>query len=519
MSLPFQLLSLTSLLILFALSLSYYILLSIQSWWRLRAFKGPPTASFSYLWIIRACQSGNMGDWFKRATKEYGNSATSSTVRIGPNDLLTADPEVIRRMATARSRYTRSNWYAVQRVGPGGDSMFSHLDTAAHDKVKAKTAAGYSGKEVPGLEGRVDDTIAQLVGKIRTKYAASSARGLQQQHKPFLDLAMMVQYFTLDSITKIGFGEEFGYIRSEEDVYGYIALVTRLASVVTLSANVPYLANIMSSTLVLNLMAPKITDKSGVGRVFYVTKEMVQERWAADDKSRNDILVRSPFPGSWMRHGLSQPECETEVLFQLVAGSDTTATALRTTLLHIITSPRVCSALQAEIDQGIRDGRISSPITNAESLRLPYLQAVIYEGLRMCPPFNGLVLKVVPPEGDSIDGVFVPGGTRIGHSVDALLRDTAVFGEDAELFRPERWVEAADEAAVAEMRRVTELVFGYGRWACAGKNIAFLEMNKVYVELLRVFDFQIVYPARPWTSVNRSLWLQQDMWVRVTERH
>ncbi|KAK3337772.1 cytochrome P450 monooxygenase [Cercophora scortea] len=510
MSPPFQLFSLTSLFILFTLSLTYYILTSLQSWWRLRAFKGPFTASFSYLWIILACQSGNMGGWFKWATAKY-STGTSSTVRIGPNDLLTADPEVIRRMATARSRYTRSNWYAMQRLDPDDNNMLSHLDTAAHDKVKAKAAAGYSGKEVPGLEGRVDDTIAQLVNKIKTKYAMQSSSAAAAK-KPFLDLAMTIQYFTLDSITKIGFGEEFGYLRTEGDVFGYIAMVTRLASIITLGAHVPYLADIMSSRLVFTLLSPKVTDKEGVGRVFYATKEMVQERWAAEDKTRNDIL------GSWMRHGLSQRECETEVLFQLVAGSDTTATALRTTLLYIMTSPRVCNTLQAEIDRGILEGRISSPITNAESLRLPYLQAVIYEGLRMCPPFNGLLLKVVPPEGDSIDGVFVPGGTRIGHSVDALLRDTAVFGEDAELFRPERWVEA-DVVARAEMRRVTELVFGYGRWACAGKSIAFLEMDKVYVELLRAFDFQIVYPARPWTSVNKSLWIQQDMWVRVTERH
>lgn len=67
-----------------------------------------------------------------------------------------------------------------------------------------------------------------------------------------------------------------------------------------------------------------------------------------------------------------------------------------------------------EIDEGIADGRISSPITDAEAKQLPYLQAIIKEGLRILPPVSGLMDKEVPPEGDTIDGYFVPGGTKIG---------------------------------------------------------------------------------------------------------
>jgi cytochrome P450 len=57
-----------------------------------------------------------------------------------------------------------------------------------------------------------------------------------------------------------------------------------------------------------------------------------------------------------------------------------------------------------------------------------------------------------------------------------------VFGADADVFRPERWIEAGGDER-AEMRRVAELAFGYGRWGCAGKMIALLELNKVFVEV------------------------------------
>ncbi|KAK3364617.1 cytochrome P450 [Lasiosphaeria hispida] len=128
-----------------------------------------------------------------------------------------------------------------------------------------------------------------------------------------------------------------------------------------------------------------------------------------------------------------------------------------------ITSPSMHTRLRTEIDNAIRAGRVSSPITNAEALRLPYLQAVILEGLRIRSPFAGFPFKLVPPEGDTLDGKFVPGGTRVAPGFPAFARSREVFGEDADEFRPERFLEAGEERA-GEMRRVVELVFGYGQW-------------------------------------------------------
>jgi cytochrome P450 len=200
-----------------------------------------------------------------------------------------------------------------------------------------------------------------------------------------------------------------------------------------------------------------------------------------------------------MAHGLTQSQCNMEAIFQIAAGNDTTATAIRATMLYIMTAPRVYHALRNEIDAAIAKGKVSSPITNAEGAELPYLQAVILEGLRMHPPFQGLSFKVAPPEGDEIDGVFVPGGTWVAPAYRAFTRRPEVFGEDADEFRPERWLEA-DAGRAAEMRRVVDLVFGYGRWGCAGRFLAFMELNKVFVE---VCDDAVLGPR--WLLVTDNL--------------
>jgi cytochrome P450 len=78
--------------------------------------------------------------------------------------------------------------------------------------------------------------------------------------------------------------------------------------------------------------------------------------------------------GAFVRHGVTQRQCEIEVPFQLVAGSDTTATAIRGTMLHLAATRHAYVKLQKEIDTAIAEGRISSPITNEEGKNLEYLQ-------------------------------------------------------------------------------------------------------------------------------------------------
>jgi cytochrome P450 len=152
-------------------------------------------------------------------------------------------------------------------------------------------------------------------------------------------------------------------------------------------------------------------------------------------------------------------------------------------MLYIITSGHTYNTLQAEIDAAIASGKISSPVIHdAEARTLPYLQAVIKEGLRIFPPAVGLASKVVPPAGDTINGVFVPGGTKIGANFSALLRNADAFSPDPASFRPERWLDAGPEQ-LAKMEKVQELVFGYGKYVCLGRSVAFIELNKIFVEV------------------------------------
>jgi cytochrome P450 len=118
---------------------------------------------------------------------------------------------------------------------------------------------------------------------------------------------------------------------------------------------------------------------------------------------------------------------------------------------------------------------------------MPYLQAVIREGLRLYPPATGLLQKAVPRGGATLHGYQLPEGTQVGQSVGGFLRSKGLFGDDVNVFRPERWLEAAaaDDggARLKEMQAAVDLVFGFGKYQCLGKQIALTELNKVFVEV------------------------------------
>jgi cytochrome P450 len=99
--------------------------------------------------------------------------------------------------------------------------------------------------------------------------------------------------------------------------------------------------------------------------------------------------------------------------------------------------------------------------------------------------------KFSPPEGDDfeLDGerVFIPGGTNIGWVSWRIQRNKEAFGEDANLFRPERWLNETDTEKLERMRKVMDLDFGYGKYYCFGRSIAMSELHEVGFEVGVVF--------------------------------
>lgn len=90
----------------------------------------------------------------------------------------------------------------------------------------------------------------------------------------------------------------------------------------------------------------------------------------------------------------------------LLAGSETTATMLSGTTYHLTKNPEVL----AQLTQEVRNAFVSANEINALSVdRLPYLCAVVEEGLRIFPPVPTVLPRRTPAEGCVIGGTYIPG--------------------------------------------------------------------------------------------------------------
>ena len=154
-----------------------------------------------------------------------------------------------------------------------------------------------------------------------------------------------------------------------------------------------------------------------------------------------------------------------------VAGSGVVAIALRAILYYLCHNPNVHAKLTDEVAKCKKARSTSGIITYAEASKLELLSAVINESLRMHSPTGLIFERMVPAGGAVISGVNLPEGTKVGvnswgassnvaHSIDmntnydplVLHRNKQVFGQDADTYRPERWIEASPDR-VAEMKR------------------------------------------------------------------
>lgn len=117
----------------------------------------------------------------------------------------------------------------------------------------------------------------------------------------------------------------------------------------------------------------------------------------------------------------------------------------------------------AHIQRRLQEELRANPTSHFD--KLPYLDAVVYEGLRCFPAIPMSLPRYVPSGGRTIDGYFVPGGAIVSSQAYSTHRiDETVFPEP-DRFSPDRWL---DEAGDAERRRLF-FAFASGGRGCVGR--------------------------------------------------
>lgn len=180
----------------------------------------------------------------------------------------------------------------------------------------------------------------------------------------------------------------------------------------------------------------------------------------------------------------------------LLAGRDTTAQTLSWLFVELDKAPRVPQRLRGELAKVL-------PSSDAPSMsdlqQLVYLEAAIKETLRLHPP-----VPVNPKHVDRdvvlSDGTYLRKGTTVSLAVWAMGRMPFVWGDDAEEFKPERWIDRATGKLIS-VSQYKFASFNAGPRLCLGMNLAMMEMKMVVAAVLQQFDVKLV-PGQTITYVN-----------------
>lgn len=133
----------------------------------------------------------------------------------------------------------------------------------------------------------------------------------------------------------------------------------------------------------------------------------------------------------------------TWTLANILGGSDSTASMLRSVVCFLVEHPDALKSVRTELRSKLQDTAGPSLIIPKwhELQSLPFLDACIKESLRLDPPFATALERIVPAGGATICGHFFPGGSVVGMNPYITNRYRPTWGEDADLWRPSRWLE------------------------------------------------------------------------------
>lgn len=238
---------------------------------------------------------------------------------------------------------------------------------------------------------------------------------------------------------------------------------------------------------------------------------LISARRASGEQDQGDLLsvlllARDEETGE---PGMTDTQIRDEVMTILLAGHETTASALAWTFHLLAHHPECAAELHAELDEVLPPGHLP---TLADLPRLVYTRQVLSESMRLYPPAWIMARRTTEPV--TVAGWHLPANTNCIVSPYASHRDPQWFPEP-EQFRPDRW----EKEAMAARPKHAYFPFGGGPRSCAGEAFAWMEGTLLLAGIARHWRLtpDTAYPP-PEKLAAITLRPRHGMWMRVERR-
>ncbi|KAJ4865711.1 cytochrome p450 domain-containing protein [Trichoderma breve] len=478
----------TNLIGLAGLWIAYYILwalYNISPFHPLNHIPGPKLAAATFLYEAwyDLILHGRYTHEIKRMHEIYG-----PVVRINPEELHFDDIAFVDEIYAGGGRKRDKQQHFLNFVaGPIVSSMFATLDHDHHRIRRSAMNKFFSRAQILKLESNIRELVDQLCDKMIR---------LGKQNGDPLDVTTSYSCFTSDVISGYCFGEPFGFISQET---WYPNFREPLGAIL----GTTYVFRFFPPLKILTNIAPLFAKymREDIAKMLAESNERMpaRVRKAKQEHESGKVQDRASIFAAIL--GSSLPDEEKtdyrlggEGFSMISAGTETTAWTLTVITFYLLNQPEILERLTKELQDA---DAISLTWVALENL--PYLSAVITEGLRLSYGVTARIPRIASKENLIYQGQFnghevkyvIPSGTPMGMSNAINHHNEEVF-PDSNVFRPERWLDIEE----AQRRRMESSLtsFSKGSRVCLGMNLAYCNLFLSVVALtLRVFPRTKLY--------------------------
>ncbi|KAF4826986.1 Cytochrome P450 monooxygenase BOT4 [Colletotrichum tropicale] len=351
----------------------------------------------------------------QQAMDEIGN-----IVRISPNELSFASAEswkaIYGHPGSSRQIARKGPFYDVLAAGFSSRCIGSERDPQKHSVMRKILSPSFSQRVLVEQE----DIISEIVDRFVTKMGEKGGSGTKG-----LNMTKCYNMNSFEILGEMAFGESFRNL-DIDILNSWADTALEHLYIVTLIDN---LRRIGWVSKLARLLIPTwiVTNNQHSN----YSRQQVENRLQIK-VARSDFV--SPLVDKVRAGEVSKEEMTAHVSTIAIAGGETVATTLSALTCFLGQNPEKLERLNQEIRVAFK---AYDEITGSKAQQLPYLQAVINEGLRLFPPASGGATRLSP--GFELHGQYIPEGTDISVSPWSTVHNPEYFS-DPWHFKPERWL-------------------------------------------------------------------------------
>ncbi|KAK1992305.1 cytochrome P450 [Colletotrichum falcatum] len=436
--------------------------------------------------------SGRMHRKVLELHQEYG-----PIVRIGPGELAYNDSKAWKDL----------HGHVKDKTGDHGRDPVATWDFRDgiigakyedHPRFRRALAHGFSTQAMMEQRPIIMSYVDLLIQRLHQSCASGS--------RP-LDMVHWYDFVTFDILGDLAFGESFNCLKDSE-YHSWVKIIFDNVKASALGIEVrrfPVVARLLEYLLPAHLVEQRNQHTA-------LTRHKVSKRLEA--KGERPDFMHSLLRKRENKTEFTILELESTSSAIIIAGSETTSTALAGITYFLATHPDVMKKLCDEV----RTSFATEDDIDMQSVqKLRYMSAVINEGMRMFPPVATGVPRKVFNGGGVFLGQFVPEGTlvQVWHWSVYHSPENFAFPDS---FIPERWLD--DDARFANDRKEAFQPFSVGPRSCIGMNLAHAEMRFILAKLIWNFDIKLHPDSQGWYEGMKTyvLWQKDPLQIYLTPK-